>query len=148
MASITWDVQPRQLAARIESRVYNTVDELEALVKGIVDDGADDMRRFILQAVTATGQRRVSTGRGQYAGRYETGTMYDAVSSKVNVDGSALRLEVEGEFGWLDEVLAYFIAQEGGTDRIPPMRALHRAWINASQEFQKEVQKVLRDNFR
>jgi len=143
MASgVTWTVRPLSLGARYTTQVETTRDELSEMVRGIVDDGADNMRRFILEAVTKTGEARVAAGDG-VAGRYESGTMYDAVSSTSYQSGN----ESVGEFGWLEEVLKYYLYQEQGTSRIEAMHALQKAFINATEEFQNEVNEILRRRF-
>ena len=143
MASgITWTVAPRALGAQITTKIERTRADIEQLVRGVVDDGANDMRRFILAAVTKTGQERAATGAGK-PGRYETGTMYDAVSSDVKTFGD----ETVGEFGWLNLVLDYFMMQEEGTSRIEAMHALQQAFTNASEQFQLEINQLVRTNF-
>lgn len=139
MASVTWSVSPERLIATIRGRVDRTRADIEDLVRGVVDDGADQMRRFILEAVTDTGARRVASGRGSEAGRYETGTMYDAVDSRVETNGDV----TAGEFGWIEEYLRYFGYQEDGTGTVPSMHALHDAWANASERFQSEIRSIV-----
>lgn len=143
MASITWSTPPMQIAARLEGKVNRTEDQLIRLVQGVVDDGADQMRQFILLAVTKTGEERVRSGRGGEAGRYESGTMYDSVESNVSKE----RGEIVGEFGWLDEFLEYFRIQEEGRGGVPAMHALHDAYANASEEFKAEVHALIRSQF-
>jgi len=147
VSGITWSVSPRQIGARMTRQVDSTAAELHDLVRGVVDDGADDMRRFILEATTKTGDHRVSSGRGSHAGRYETGTMYDAVDSSATTDGAGDRVRFVGEFGWLNDVLDYYLMQENGTSKIDAMHALHKAFINASEKFQKQVNDIVRKNF-
>jgi hypothetical protein len=142
VSGVTWSVRPLSIGARITKQVDSTRDELEDMVRGVVKDGADNMRRFILEAVTKTGEARAAAGEG-VAGRYETGTMYDAVGSDVQRSGD----RITGEFGWLEEVLKYYLYQEQGTSRIDAMHALQKAWINASEEFQAQVNDILRRNF-
>jgi len=143
MASgVTWSVRPLSIGARITRQVDSTRDELERLVEGVVKDGADDMRRFILEAVTGTGEARAAAGEG-VAGRYLTGTMYDAVGSDVQRSGD----RITGEFGWLEEVLKYYLYQEQGTSRLEAMHALQKAWVNASEEFQAQVNDIVGRNF-
>jgi len=142
VSGVTWTVRPLSISARIIKRVDSTRDELEQLVEGVVKDGANDMRRFILEAVTRTGEARAAAGDG-VSGRYEIGTMYDAVGSDVQRSGD----RIVGEFGWLEEVLKYYLYQEQGTSRLEAMHALQKAWINASEEFQAQVNDILRRNF-
>lgn len=71
--------------------------------------GRDAMRQQILDAETPWGQKRMGEGR-QYAGRYETGHLYDEVrATKPEWSGDV----VEARFGWdPDEVEPYFLEQE------------------------------------
>ncbi|MFZ2912395.1 MAG: hypothetical protein WAZ75_04885, partial [Candidatus Absconditicoccaceae bacterium] len=113
MASVTWSVSPERIIATIRGRVERTRADIEDLVQGVVADGADQMRLFILEAVTDTGMARVE--RGGAVGRYEKGTMYDAVDYYVATDGDM----TIGEFGWIEEYLRYFGYQEDGTGTVP-----------------------------
>jgi len=146
VSGITWSLRPREIGARLNRQVDTTASELHNLVRGVVDDGADDMRRFILEATTKTGNDRVASG-GTHAGRYETGTMYDAVDSNVVIAGIGDRAIFVGSFGWLNDVLNYYLIQENGSSKIDAMHALHKAFINASEKFQKQVNDIVRKNF-
>lgn len=140
MASVTWSVRPERIIATIRGRVERTRSDIEDLVQGVVADGADQMRLFILTAVTDTGMARAE--RGGAVGRYEKGTMYDAVDYYVATDGDT----TIGEFGWIEEYIRYFGYQEDGTSTVPSMHALHDAWANASERFQSEIRSIIKQD--
>lgn len=75
----------------------------------IAQEGVIYMRRIILESGTETGAKRKAAG-GNGPGRYDTGTMYDAVSYRI-------RKRVKGEsifVGWTEGRPGYSIFQEHG----------------------------------
>ena len=84
--------------------------EAEDAARVWAEAGRDAMRQQILDAETPWGQKRVAEGR-QYAGRYERGTLYDAVDATPPqwVDQDT----VEARFGWPEgELRPSFLEQE------------------------------------
>lgn len=113
-------------------------DQLLQVIYDAVEDatlhGEDRMIEILESAVTRTGEERAS--RGGHPGRIDSGTMRDAISSGIYETGG----RVEGEWGWLDEVLDYFGYQEEGTGRIGAMNALNGSYISAREMFIERLQ--------
>ena len=109
-------------------------EQLEALVHDALEDatllGEDRMIEILESAITKTGLERAE--RGGHPGRVETGTMRDAISSGIWPGRNGSR---EGEWGWLNEVLAYYLFQENGTIDFTAMSALHGSYIEARELF-------------
>lgn len=122
----------QRVLAQARNRLGQFVKRLEAdatraLAIG-AEDGAAALRAGLLAAHTITGEHREMVGRG-VPGRYETGTMYDAIKTDADTpyyDGD--RIEIS--FGWFPEDYQdYFKMQEEGSDdpRIPAANAFPRA---------------------
>ena len=96
------------------------IDELAGEALSIANDMANRMRQIILDAHTMTGRDRVASGRGPYAGRYETGEFYNAVDYDIDVNPDGVIIA----WGWLQEWEDYFAYQEFGTEHIAAVGAL------------------------
>lgn len=96
--------------------------------------GEDRMIEILESAFTKTGMERAA--RGGHPGRIETGTMRDAISSDVYLLGQT---KLSGEWGWLNEVEDYFLAQENGAGLIPAMSALQGSFVSAKALFLKRL---------
>jgi hypothetical protein len=86
-----------------------TESEIRTAVKRIATIGEVEMRRTIRTSGTEFSKFRLGLGLGSN-GRIRTGTMYDAVGSRVNSGPKQITAQV----GWIRNALDYFRYQEYG----------------------------------
>lgn len=109
----------RQLSTQIEARLVGLEAEIRAMLQEAGVGAELEMRRVIVEATTATGERRAAAGKG-IAGRVETDDMRSSVHYLVHDEGVDMVLE----YGWLTDKELYFLFQEYGTSTIEGMNAL------------------------
>jgi len=122
--------------------------QLDEILEEIIAEAADDMIRILEAAYTETGHRRVEKG-GNGPGRVDTGTMRDAIRSRILQKSKDRTV---GAWGWLDEVLDYFVYQEYGDDpengfavHFDGMKALQGSFIQAREKFRKRLKQIGRE---
>lgn len=99
----------------------------------IANNGKEYMRYIILASETDTGRARAAQG-GNGPGRVDTGTMYDSVRARVNVNKNSFSALV----GWLDGRPGYAIFQEHGTKNgVKGMEAVQQAQEYMLSEIRK-----------
>lgn len=125
---------PNAFRAHVEAESKEMGIVAQAIVRKAAHNGAQKMQQFILDAHTKTGDARVARG-GAQAGRYESGFMFNEVSSHVEVLPDGL---YRGTFGW-DAAQAYFLQQEYGYGPIEAMHALLQAFLEIREEFLQDV---------
>lgn len=125
-------------SARLRSASQKLKDDAGSVAEDSAEYGAELMRKYI--ETRGTGY----IGRGARAtadGRIDTGLMYDSVGvSTVRHNPSGVAVN----FGWVDEVQAYFAFQEEGTQRISPMHALLDATVQTRVYFYNEIKKMVK----
>ncbi len=87
-------------------------EESLKMAREIAEMGEQEMKSNILASGTAFSQKARQAGINQGPGRFRTGAMYNAVSSKVE-GGSKITRSV---FGWIKDFEQYFLYQENGFD--------------------------------
>lgn len=121
-----------EISDHFEGHVQRIIDALENLMQELAAKGEGRMIEILESAVTPTGAARAALG--GIAGRVETGKMRDAISSDVENDGDT----IIAEWGWLDEVAAYFLIQERGDEvfgvQFEGMKALLGSYIEMREE--------------
>ncbi|WP_406245794.1 hypothetical protein ACI7YT_12190 [Microbacterium sp. M] len=114
-------------------------DRLIEVIHDAVEDatlhGEDRMIEILETAVTKTGLERAE--RGGQPGRIDSGDMRDAISSGI---WGPRDTHIEGEWGWLKEVLDYFLYQENGTSDFTAMGALQGSYVEAREIFIERLQ--------
>lgn len=95
------------------------------------------MIEILEKAFTETGLERAAKGQGE-AGRVESSTMRDAIRSHITAIADAGGEGIQGEWGWLEELMDYFLDQEYGADlnnggHIGAMGALQQSFTEAEQ---------------
>jgi hypothetical protein len=99
----------------------------------IAENGKEYIRYIILASDTDTGRRRANNG-GNGPGRVDSGTMYDSVRARVNVNKDSFSALV----GWLDGRPGYAIFQEHGTKNgVKGMEAIQQAQEYMLSEIRK-----------
>lgn len=118
---------------------------LDAILEEVITEAADDMVAILEAAVTATGEARVARG-GNGPGRVDTEKMRKAIKSRIL---SKTKERSVGAWGWLDEVLDYFVYQEYGAEEFgvhfEGMAALQGSFIMAREKFHKRLQQIGRE---
>lgn len=109
------------------------------IVNEVLAEAVVDQKRILDTATTPWGRFRQGQGRSS-AGRRETDTMYDAISSDLSVG----RGEVVGEWGWLGLFLKYFEYQDNGTGRIDAANSLAESFVKAEQSLAAKVKSRMR----
>jgi len=130
---------PTAIADEYERRWDQVKSTLAEEMQRIVDEAEDQMHQIVDSSITPWGEYRVSQGR-QSAGRIETGDMDSAISSNVEIDGNLIR----GEWGWLNDVEIYYVAQEHGTDHIDAMNSLLTTYVAAVEKVASLLEEVAR----
>ena len=117
-------------------------ETMERIAVEVAAEAAEDMIRILEAAVTDTGLARVEAG-GNGPGRVDSGTMRDAISSKI-LESERDRVVVG--WGWLDEVLDYFLYQEYGPEKydvnFEAMSALQVSFTKAREEFRRRLSRL------
>lgn len=124
----------------LKTEIQKSTKGREVEVERILDDlgrqAADRMQQLI-----ATSPSGIVEGKGD---RIQTGTMHDAVDSDpVTKVGNYRGVK----FGWTNEQLDYFLAQEYGTgdgisrnwNNIVPMHALLQVFLETREELRAEL---------
>lgn len=123
----------------IEERAREMHDLAEQITKDAAIFGRDRMIRILEAAHTQTGRDRVAQG-GNGPGRVDSGKMRDEISAEAHKTSEG----AVGRFGWIDEVLDYFIYQEFGEDlfnvRFEGMKALQGAYLAAREQMLDDMQ--------
>jgi hypothetical protein len=131
VSSFSTDVD--DLIAAIQYRRDVLLPEVAfAIVHEAVKHGAEDMARILdaPESFTPTGEKRVETGKGEFAGRHVEGTMIGGISyGVVEAEGIVL-----GQFGWHDPS-DYFLYQDWGTDHIGAAHSLQKSFIATAELF-------------
>jgi hypothetical protein len=109
------------------------------IVNEVLAEAVVEQKRILDTATTPWGRFRQSQGRAS-AGRRESDTMYDAISSDLTVG----RAEVVGEWGWLGLFLKYFEYQDNGTGRIEAANSLAQSFVKAQQSLAAKVKSRMR----
>lgn len=117
----------------IEERTTAWHDLIEMIVKDASLLGKARMIQILEAAHTSTGYDRVASG-GNGPGRIDSGDMRDAIDSETFKTSDGAR----GHFGWIDDVLDYYVYQELGSDafnvNFEGMKALQGAYIEAREK--------------
>lgn len=85
-------------------------EESLKMAEEIAEFGEKEMKSNILASGTPFSQKARQAGINQGPGRFRTGAMYNAVTSRVEAGGKIVR----SAFGWLNDFQQYFIYQELG----------------------------------
>jgi len=112
----------------------------ERAVQAFSETGQQVMHETILAATTPTGEARVARG-GRYAGRYETGRFYNAMTGQTSAEGD----EYTGTIGALHDFEDYFRFQDEGTARIEAAGSLEAGFQAGVQAIRKSLES---DGFR
>lgn len=117
--------------ADLEKRLRDTVNAKVFRAEGVLEEavqvGAEIMRETLLDepAWTNTGLEREAIYGGE-PGRYDTGAMYDAITTNVDspiIDNDAHTTILKA--GWFsDTYKAYFYEQDMGVGKIPAAHAM------------------------
>ena len=132
----------KNLGGWVEAQGKKIKQILDHELEEAIVEAAEDMIRILEAARTPTGEARAAAG-GNGPGRVDTGTMRDAIKSRV-LEKTPTR--TVGAWGWLDEVLDYFVYQEYGGEhfavRFAGMDALQGSYINARERFHARLRKI------
>lgn len=125
-----------------EAQGRKAKQEMDRILEEVIAEAADDMIRILEAATTATGEARAAAG-GNGPGRVDSGTMRDAIRSRV-LEKSKDR--TVGAWGWLDEVLDYFVYQEQGSGKFnvqfEGMSALQGSFVKARENFRRKLAQI------
>lgn len=128
-----------------EAQGRKAKQEMDRILEEVIAEAADDMIAILEAAATATGEARAAAG-GNGPGRVDSGTMRDAIRSRV-LEKSKDR--TVGAWGWLDEVLDYFVYQEYGNDgekkfnvQFEGMSALQGSFVKARENFRRKLAQI------
>jgi len=113
---------PGRLFAGVEAYGDLALDEAAGEMATLGLSLATRMQEELLRAITPTGAARVAAGRGQHAGRYESGRMHDAIDYDLDIDREARIITLR--WGWIQEWVNYFAYQEWGTQHIEAVGSL------------------------
>lgn len=115
-------------------QAINTLPEAKSDMADLGKQVAQTMQHNIESRGTAYSAYRSSVlGRGT-GGRHDTGTMVDAVDSRVTAYSGV----VNAEAGWINDFEQYFNYQEKGTRQVEAMHAL----ADAAQEGRDQLDRV------
>lgn len=132
MPETSIELAVNQIADFFEDHIERLVDTLNSLMAELAAEGEGRMIEILESAVTQTGWERAQ--RGGHPGRVETSTMRDAISS----DFTPGEDEIIAEWGWLQEVLDYFLLQEHGDEvfgvQFEGMNALRGSYIEMREK--------------
>lgn len=87
---------PNRAIASLGAIEERLVDRAMDLMEKTVDEGAEDQAKALDEAVTAYGQERYAAGRGNSAGRNDTGHMIEEIKSGVERHNRS----IIGWWGW------------------------------------------------
>jgi len=104
------DLDVSGLLKRNQEAIEIIKEESVAMAEEIGDFGENEMKAIILTSGTRFSDAARKAGVNKGPGRYRTGRMYKAVSSKVNVSGD----NVSAEYGWTGQLRKYFLYQDQG----------------------------------
>lgn len=108
----------RQMTLQFQAWRTDIVDKAFDAMQDMALDGQSQMKEHLLAAETDWGRKRVAgevgNGPREHAGRYETGHMYDSITSVAEWISKDI---IEARWGWEDPE-DYFLYQEHGTDHI------------------------------
>lgn len=125
------------LFGQYRDRIDDIRDLLENMMEELAAKGEGRMVEILEAAVTPTGLARAELG--GMPGRVDSGTMRGAISHDMENDGD----EIVASWGWLDEVLAYFLYQEHGDEvfgvQFEGMNALRGSYIEMREELAKRL---------
>jgi hypothetical protein len=121
-----------------ENHVEDLLNTLNDLMEELATEGEGRMIEILESAVTPTGYARAMAGGAP--GRIETGTMRDAIGKDVQHGHD----EIVAEWGWLQEVLDYFLLQEGGSEvfgvQFEGMNALRGSYIEMREKMRERLE--------
>lgn len=145
MAKITWrggrDLSHLQVTA--DKRLKDLRAEATAALDYTTMQGANMIQDLLEDAVTPTGEKRVESGRGRFAGRHDSGTMVGSVNHEIRNPRSS---RVNGVFGWWGgDFERYFYEQDNDdTQNYEPARALPNAYMQMLDRFKARMERVAR----
>lgn len=122
---------PQDLIRGFEKRKREIPEKAFAIVSESVKEAEDIQRDFLNKATTRYGEERFGRGRGGSAGRNDTGTMIDGISSDTS---RVSKTKIEGRWGWLTGILDYFVYQEKGIG-VPEARSLLDSYVVVREKF-------------
>ena len=130
----------------LQLRVKKRADDMRAqsllALELSIQEGAEYTQDNLYAATTRSGEQRVASGRGQFAGRHESGDMIGSVSNEIRNPRSAV---IWGVFGWWgSNFKRYFRDQDQGEGDIPAARALPQAQVRARENFRRRMRDVVR----
>ena len=124
------------LIAAIEYRRDVLLPErVVAIMEEAVKHGEKEMAKILDSSgsFTRTGEERVASGKGDFAGRHVTGTMIDSLDSHIDVIPGVDEITVVGTFGWSDPE-DYFLYQDWGTtDHVPAAHSLQKSFLSTTE---------------
>ena len=140
MANLSWsNGGPQGLIAKLEAIPERLKVESEVVVREVSEWAAGYQKTLLEQATTPTGERRVRSGTGGFAGRHDTGHMIDEITAETTVSADT----ITGAWGWTNPE-DYFLQQDFGEGRIPAADSLVNSFITAEQVFKRRVDELLK----
>ena len=139
IVGVTWrNSDLNTLETRLRNLPGVAIDAAEQIVDQTVSEAAELQREMLDRAVTAGGSNRISRGRGNTAGRNDTGQMIGSITH----DTVATSKQVSGEWGWLFEQQEYYRFQDFGTNRIPAAHSLLDSFITMREQFIRRLKRI------
>ena len=129
----------KDLATRIQLQRGIAADAAEQVIQTTVDEAEQLQKRLLDNAVTMTGADRISRGRGNTAGRNDSGAMIDAISNTVDAEDG----RVTGKYGWVNEQRDYFSYQDWGTKRVPAAHSLLDSFVAVRADFIRRMRRIV-----
>lgn len=132
------------MEARLKLRAEYVKKEAARALELSVEEGAVALQDNLEAAETKTGRARVSSGRGQFAGRHDSGNMVGGVSHNGDRQKRSGKI-TWASFGWFSgDFEDYMRSQDLGEGNIPAARAMNAAFVVAREAFLRRMRAVVR----
>lgn len=129
----------RDLRTRINLQSRIAIDAAEQVMDQTMQEAVDLQRELLDRAITRSGAERYGKGRGQSAGRNDSGMMIGSISSDVEVSGR----RVVGRWGWPFTAEEYYRFQDFGTGKIPAAHSLLDSFVSMREVWIKRMRRIV-----
>lgn len=128
------------LGTELRAQSRFAIDASEQVMEQTMDEAVELQRTLLDRATTRTGEERLGRGRGNTAGRNDTGQMIGSISSDVETT----RNRVTGRWGWPKNAEHYFAAQDfgGSPSRIPAAHSLLDSFISMREVWIRRMKRI------